>query len=306
MKIFLSIFRCSLYLQVLAENQRKALGKSFENVNYFCATSDVWSRSNISFIAVSVHYFEPNTFKLQTKFIACEHFAGRHTNDRVAYKFKSIFDRYGITNKVYFVTTDGGTEYVAAFKNYSDNYRSLHLSSASDEDFERVNDATGDDDDTRASGFRSGANQNANENILYSESEADDDDPDLIVRSLSDANDDAQRSSNDKNANSEIFYIQELPLQLLPSMNRIDCSSHKLEKLGRIDVTHAKGHDDQYDDCHDRVFAKLEKIWKLKDSRLSAEVFHRITGKKLTTPHRIRWLKTHEAVNVFGFLIFQI
>lgn len=72
--------------------------------------------------------FKPNTFKLQTKFITCEHFAGRHTNDRVAYKFKSIFDRYDITNKIYFVTTDGGSEYVAAFKYHADNYRSLHLS----------------------------------------------------------------------------------------------------------------------------------------------------------------------------------
>lgn len=282
----------------MAENQRKALRKSFENVKYFCATSDVWSRSNVSFIAVSVHYFEPNTFKLKTNFIACEHFAGRHVNDRVAYKLKSIFDRYGITNKVYFVTTDGGTEYVAAFKYYSDNYRSLHLSTASDEDFERLNNATGDDDDTRASGSRSGSNQNTNENNSHSESEADDD-RDLIVRSLSDADNDAQFSSNDNNANSEIFYIHELPLQLLLNIKRIDCSSHKLEKLGRIDVKHAKGHNGQYDDCHDRVFAKLEKIWKLKDTRLSAEIFHRITGKKLTTPHRIRWLKTHEAVNVF-------
>lgn len=285
-----------MLFQVLAENQRKAFRKSFENVKYICATSDVWSRSNISFIAISVHYIEPNTFKLQTNFIACEHFAGRHTNDRVAYKLKSIFDRYGITEKVYFVTTDGGAEYVAAFKYYSDNYRSLHLSTDSNEDFERLNDASGADDGTRASGSRSGSNENVNENS-DSESEADND-PDLIVRSLSDTDDGAQFSSNDNNANFEIFSIDDLPLQLLPNMNRIDCSSHKLEKMGRIDVKHAKGHDEQYDNCHDRVFDKLEKIWKLKDSRQSAEIFHRITGKKLTTPHRIRWLKTNEAVNV--------
>lgn len=287
-------------MQVLAENQRKALRRSFENVKYFCATSDVWSRSNISFIALSVHYFEPNTFKLQTKFIACEHFAGRHTNDRVSYKLKSIFDRYGIANKVRFVTTDGGSEYVAAFKYFGDDYRSFHLSTASDEDFERPNGAIDDklcdddDDDTSASG--SGSNQNANENISDSESEAGDD-PDLIVRTLSD--DDSKSNSNDKNSNSEIFYIHELPPNLLTNINRIDCSSHKLDKLGRIDVERAKGRDDRYDDLHDRVFAKLGNIWKLKDSRISAEIFHRITSKKLTTPHRIRWLKTHEAVSFF-------
>lgn len=225
-------------MQVLAENQRKALRRSFENVEYFCATSDVWSRSNISFIALSVHYFEPNTFKLQTKFIACEHFAGRHTNDRVSYKLKSILDRYGIADKVHFVTTDGASEYVAAFKYFGDDYRSLHLSTASDEDFERPNGAIDDklcddDDDTSASG--SGSNQNANENISDSESEAGDD-PDLIVRTLSDADDDSKSNSNDKNSNSEIFYIHELPPKLLTNINRIDCSSHKLDKLGRVDL----------------------------------------------------------------------
>lgn len=81
MTIFLLIFRCYLYLQALAENQRMELRESFENVKYFCATSDMWTRSNMSFIAVSVHYYEPNTLKLQIKFIACEHFPGRHTND---------------------------------------------------------------------------------------------------------------------------------------------------------------------------------------------------------------------------------
>lgn len=283
-------------MQKLAASQRESMKKSFEHVKYFCATSDVWSRSNLSFIAMSVHYFEPNTFKLQTKFIACEHFAGRHTNDRVAYKFNSIFDRYGITNKVYFVTTDGGSEYVAAFKYHGDDYRSLHLSIASDEDGV-IDDELCDDEDTCVSG----SGQNTNENVSDSESEAGND-PHLIVRSLSDADgdDNAQSSSNDKN--SEVFYIHELPFHLLTNVNRIDCSSHKLDKLGKIDVHDAKGRSGRYDDLHDHVFEKLAKIWKLKDSRLNAEMFHRITGKKLTIPHRIRWLKTHEAVR-FLFIL---
>lgn len=89
-------------------------------------------------------------------------------------------------------------------------------------------------------------------------------------------------------------------------MNRIDCSSHKLDKLGGIDVERAKGHDKRYDELHDRVFAKLDQIWKIKDSRLGAEIFYRITGKKPTSPHRIRWLKTHEAVGFPLFLFFKL
>lgn len=239
--------------------------ESFKDIEYFCATTDIWTRNNKSFIAVTVHYLEPETLHLKNKFIACEHFPGRHTHDRVAIKLKAILERFEILNRVYFITTDGAGEYVAAFTRFGNkDYKSFET-----------------------------------EEIGELELESDDDgnDPESFVRAL---NENANESATDSNTDPEMFTMHDLPTnQLLANMNRIDCSAHKLEKLGKVDAKTAKGRDECYDQCHDRVFDKLESIWNLKNSRLSAELFTRITERKLIGPHRIRWLKKCEAVNIF-------
>lgn len=124
-KPYLSSKRGRTKITALAAQHKASLKKTFKKVKFFSATTDIWSRSNKSFIAVSVHYYEGN--ELKTSFIACESFAGRHTNDKVAMKLNEIFVRYDILRKVFFVTTDGASEYQAAFKYYADNYNSMAL-----------------------------------------------------------------------------------------------------------------------------------------------------------------------------------
>lgn len=262
---------------------------------------------------MSVHYFETDTLELQTKFIACEPFPGNHTHDRVAKKLHGIFDRFDIVERVFFVTTDGAGEYTAAFKYFGDNYRTIHLMSASDENFDWMDRSGVGDHHDDGAGTSSGScsNQNSNEsgaNSHTSDSDFDDDDPDSFVRLFhcdSDADDqnaDSAGQNLESESESETFRIHEQSSSshpLLANMNRIDCSAHKLDKMGKFDVDLAAGHDEAYDSYHTRVFDKLNQIWNLKDSRLKAEIFTRITDKKLTAPHRIRWFKTCEAVSLF-------
>lgn len=279
----------------MAESQRDDLRKSFENVKYFSATSDIWSRNNISFIAVSVHYFRDGSpKKLQNKFIACEHFPGRHTNDKNALKLNAIFDRYGILERVRHVTTDNAGEYCAAFKNFGLNYRAVHVScaSAEDEDEDEVLNLLSSSrviaDDVAETSSTSNENVTLESTPDETDNESDsDDDPDKFERALSDC--------DDEDRDPETFYIENFG-GLLPNMNRVQCSAHKFDKVGKIDAENASGTDASYDDLHSRVFTKLKAIWALKDSRVKAEIFYRITGRKLVGPHRIRWLKTCEAV----------
>lgn len=193
---------------------------------------------------------------------------------------------------MYFVTTDGAGEYTAAFKYFGPNYRSIHLMSASEENLDWL-DVSGDVSATESSIRRTTRSSSCPDSNENAESDSEED-PDAFVR----AND--SRVGEDSNADPESFQIQDPNMTpLLANMKRIDCSAHKLDKMGKCDCDRAIGNDPGYDDLHDRVFTKLEDIWNLKDSRLKAEIFTRITGKKLVGPHRIRWLKLCEAVSRF-------
>lgn len=278
----------------------------FEDIPYFCATSDIWSRSNRSFIAVTVHFFEPKSLQLKTKFIACEHFTGRHTHDKVALKLHSIFDRYNILRKVFFITTDGAGEYVAAFKYFGDNYRSIHLlNTEEEEDLTWLLNATGNSSGVGTSNSANAVGQSSN-SIQNSTTNEDDSESESVDTGSFVYTGKANQNESDMNDNSDsdAFVIHELPssMPLLAFANRVDCAAHKLDKLGKIDAVNAKTNNSDYAQIYDRVFGKLETIWNLKDSRLSAEIFEKITGKKLTGPHRIRWLKTFESVIVLFFL----
>lgn len=312
------------FVQALAKSNRQQMRELFKDVDFLCATSDIWSRSNKSFIAVSVHFFSPNSFDLQTKFIACEYFPGQHTNDRVAHKLNSIFDGYDILKKVFFITTDGAGEYTAALKYYGNNYQSIRLHHSEEDNLDWLHNVGASGRSFANHGSNSNSDQeNANENVttdscLDSDIDDDENDDDIFINVDNDEiNNNLNQSPTAAAAavtdattttareESHSFHIEELPELLLENMNRIDCSAHKLDKLGKIDALNAKNNDPDYSDLYDRAFSKLEAIWSLKESRLNAELFTKITGKKLIGPHRIRWLKTCDAVSLVYFCFYS-
>lgn len=209
---------------------------------------------------------------------------GHHINEMVARKLHTIFDRFGILGRVRYVTTDNAGEYSAAFKNYGLNYRAVHLSIANDgaSSSSQKELPAGDN----AAGPSSTSTENAPTLPETDDESDDDDDPDQYVPNHN------PDSSADRDPES--FWVEEVTS--LPNMNRVQCSMHKFDKIGKIDAKDAIGKDDMYDMLHEDVFAKLEAIWKQKDSRINSETFYHITGRKLVIPHRIRFLKTLEAV----------
>lgn len=244
---------------------------------------------------------------------------GRHTHDRVAAKILANFERFGIEDKVKFVTTDGAGEYVAAFRYFGDDYESMFMY---------------DDDDDVDSVCVANANANANDaatdfqqagpssasapppapvtavaaatvsiSNAKSSTEAEAmamNDEDYDVHAYINNHD--QQTSNSSKKNNDSFTVHDSESEfrdprILGKMNRVDCSAHKADKLASIDAVTAVDDDVEYRAIHNRVFDKLHKIWGLKPSRVSAEIFQKITGKSLIGPHNIRWLKMHEAVS---------
>lgn len=255
------------------ELKRKRI-EEFKNIEFFAATTDVWSRHNRSFLAMSVHFIDPDSFALKSSFIACDYFPGHHTHDRVAEKISSILDSYGIKDKVFFMTTDGAGEFTAAFKRFGDNYASYCFDNE---------EKAGDEVQT-----------NENENDDYADA------VELIFVSS---------KSNDPNAFivNDIDEIIETATKrnLLGKINRIDCGAHKTDKLASIDSKQAND-DHDYDVIYTQLFRKLNAIWKLKDSRVNEEHFKKITGRYVKRPHNIRWLKTFESVSKFCICNTQI
>lgn len=253
--------------------------KLFDGIDYFSATTDVWSRSNRSFIAVSVHFIDKVTNELRTEFIACEYFPGHHTHERVAQKLCRIFNRFGILKKVYFITTDSASEYVAACKYFGDDYRSIqrYLDEIEPEErdigIDQIDSDSDSDSDLEENDFvRMPSDSSLSNEMVIGPNEQ------FVIHDI---------SGLELNANVD-----------LANINRIACSSHMLDKVGSLDTLEAKK-DVEYAAMYDTVFGKLKSIWDLKASRLHSEEFERITKKKLIGPHRIRWLKTFDAVGVY-------
>lgn len=86
--------------------------------------------------------------------------------------------------------------------------------------------------------------------------------------------------------------------RVLSKINRIACSSHALDKVGSKDSKNAKKQKN-YKRIHDNVMRKVKNLWKQKKKRKQAEIYKRVTGRKLKGPHRIRWLATFDAVTNF-------
>lgn len=275
----------------MCKKHRQYLVEKFKTVDYVSATTDIWSRNNLSFIAVSVHYLDPITFKLETFFIACEHFVGRHTHETIAEKLHGILKSYGILEKTFFVTSDNASSYVSVFQRFGDNYDSfVHRNSDDDHEDERY-----DDDDENTDSYDSHVGSDDDDYGVYEEDD-----------SHSEGN-----SSNNVHNDGENYRVSALPLNLfdvcgeqLKHISRIACVCHLMDKVGSKDSEKALTNV-EYCEMHNRAFEKLKGIWDMKKSRVCAEKFFEITRKKLIIPHRIRWMKTYDAVSCFAKIIYE-
>lgn len=198
---------------------------------------------------------------------------------------------------MFFVTSDNAGEYCAAFKYNGDNYNSVSLLVNQKFDWSTISiDDDNDDDSGDSDGDEEQSLRSANTAETDSCESDSEDETDYIGYFR--GNDQDNISNDDVFSVFSVFQDEDESSEssrLLPNSNRISCSSHMLDKLGKNDSKNAEK-DPVYGATHKRVFEKLEKIWALKESRLSAEIFTGITGKKLIGPHRIRWLKTFDAV----------
>lgn len=90
--------------------------QQLSKIEYVSTTADVWSNRHYSYMGLSAHYISED-LKRQSVLLACEHFKGSHTGERVAdiiYEKHEDFDLRG--GKVVSTNTDNAANMVKAFK----------------------------------------------------------------------------------------------------------------------------------------------------------------------------------------------
>ncbi|ODM93379.1 putative AC transposase, partial [Orchesella cincta] len=105
------------------DRKKEKLKTILENVLWVCATADIWSARRKSFLGVTCHWIDQN-YKRHSVLLSMKRFPGKHTADRIAELLVEVFSSYKLDNKITFVVTDNGSNFVKAFR---DCQKELHL-----------------------------------------------------------------------------------------------------------------------------------------------------------------------------------
>lgn len=115
------------------ENLRETL----ERIDFVCTTADIWATRHKSYIGMSVHWLDPETFRRQSSTLSCERFPIPHNGHKSAQMIGKQHIRFGIGKKTVATITDNASSLIKAFQDFG-----IHL-----ESFEGSGDILVDDDD---------------------------------------------------------------------------------------------------------------------------------------------------------------
>lgn len=138
---------------------KKKIKIELNTVRFVCSTADIWSSSKRSYLGVTVHWIESETFERKSETferksaaIACRRFKGAHTYDKVAEMIADIHSDHDLKlTKIVKTVTDNGSNMVKAFdvfgKSDSETVENEHVSRAYEEDLEETSLDEGNEDD---------------------------------------------------------------------------------------------------------------------------------------------------------------
>ncbi|KAI4895264.1 hypothetical protein NFI96_011744, partial [Prochilodus magdalenae] len=96
----------------------------FGNVNYACITTDCWSAHQKSYIGVTCHWIDKETFERRSALLACKRLRGSHTFDVLAGALDDSHCHYRIRGKVVRTTTDSVSNFVKAVSIFGEQSQS--------------------------------------------------------------------------------------------------------------------------------------------------------------------------------------
>lgn len=245
----------------------KQLIDTLQNIKYVCTTADIWSTKHRSFMRVTAHWIDENTFERVSATLACRRFQGVHSYDRVAEVLHGIHNEFGLTrHQLVSTISDNGSNFVKAFKEFGITAIMLDADSGNLAKDDIRLDLNNDDDAGNEE------NDDAFENDKL-EFLSQDDQP--II------NDD------EIDTNEDIF---------LPPHFR--CASHTLSLLGTTDfkkcIEQLKG--SALSRMHHSAFSKCNGLWNKSRQPKSAEIIYNEINCSLLYPCLTRWNSLFDSV----------
>ena len=109
-------------VKLLHEKKVTEIKIELRKCEFVCTTADIWSARKRSFLGITCHWINPETFQRKSVALACERFSGAHTFDRIAEKLNDVFTKFDLdVCKNVATVTDNGSNFVKSFKEFGIN-----------------------------------------------------------------------------------------------------------------------------------------------------------------------------------------
>jgi len=96
------------------------LTKLISEHNFICTTADIWSCNNKSYLGMTCHFINENTYNRSSYVLGCRRIKGSHTYDNIAEIINEITKSYKINNsKISYTVTDNASNFGKAFRIFS-------------------------------------------------------------------------------------------------------------------------------------------------------------------------------------------
>jgi len=238
---------------------------------YICLTTDIWSTLNKSYLGMTMHYIDENTYERFSYAIACRRIEGSHNYINIAKCISNILKNYKIdVTKISHTITDNATNFGKAFRVYAQQFTAESTTNSyltlNDQNINKLID----DIDQNAEN-----NLEPDSEFIQNFMENEPDDTEVV--SVSDILLNYEDDGNIDNEDVDIVLSNHMP-----------CSAHTLNLVATTDTT--KITDLTYKKISRSAFGKLSSFWNLLSrSTVASDLTYKICQCKFPIPVVTRW-----------------
>lgn len=281
-------YKVTLTLEKQFNDMNKKLIDTLNMQKYLCMTCDMWSSRANSYLGMTVHYINPQTFQRHSYILAFRQFHGKQTYAELAKVIFNIFNEYGLkSERITNIVTDGGSNFGKMFKHFGKPIDEVAIDcvDVSNDDDSENGDNCENEDEAEAQ-FMVDVNGDVYVNEV------------LQLNKLNTAKDNTDAISDDGLDAYLAASVTQTTLpttQMLPAQRR--CMSHLLNLSQKdFEKKYLTG-SANIRLCH--ALGKLQTLWVLTHRSSRAKDFcKKIIGRCLEIPNDTRWNSRPDAVNV--------